>query len=141
MLSAFGGQNPLRDKFSRELAHLLHTDQPLLSDDVRVACPSGEIQTDDIEPRATGKAQAIQIDSRLITVFNDQELQQMKRTITLGLMFSVLAFPLVALTGCGEESSVTTQQKIKTPEGTTTITDKKEVKSTDPNVKTDAVKP
>ena len=65
----------------------------------------------------------------------------MKRTITLGLMFSVLAFPLVALTGCGEESSVTTQQKIKTPEGTTTITDKKEVKSTDPNVKTDAVKP
>lgn len=65
----------------------------------------------------------------------------MKRTIASALMFSVLALPLVALTGCAEESSVTSQKKITTPEGTTTITDKSTVKTTDPNVKTDAVKP
>jgi hypothetical protein len=45
-----------------------------------------------------------------------------------GLMMLTLG-----LTGCGDTSSVTDKKEVKTPTGTTTTTDKTEVKSTGSN--------
>jgi len=61
----------------------------------------------------------------------------MKRAISSALLLSILVVPVAGLVGCGEENSVTTQKTIKTPEGTTTVTDKSSVKTTDPAVKTE----
>ena len=53
----------------------------------------------------------------------------MKRALLLSAVLGLLA--PVALVGCGgEESSVTKEETIKTPDGTKTITDEKKIENT-----------
>ena len=51
----------------------------------------------------------------------------MKRAIAATLIVSVVSIGLI---GCTEKSSVKQETKIKTPNGTTTITTEKEIKKT-----------
>lgn len=57
----------------------------------------------------------------------------MKKLIVLTMM-GVLATGLtVGISGCSDEASVQTEQKTTGPGGTTTVTDKKEVKTSGDN--------
>ena len=54
----------------------------------------------------------------------------MIRTIAATLIVSLVSIGMV---GCSEKSSVKEETKIKTPDGTTTITTEKEIKKTGDN--------
>lgn len=57
----------------------------------------------------------------------------MKRTLSSALILGVLAFPVVGLVGCGEESKTEKTETISTPGGTTTTSEETKVKSTGDN--------
>ena len=52
----------------------------------------------------------------------------MKRFLSLALVLG--SFSLVGFVGCGEESKVTTEKTIETPDGSQTVTDEKKIEST-----------
>ena len=57
----------------------------------------------------------------------------MKRYIASALVLGLLSFTTVGLVGCGEQATTKTQETVKTPEGTTTTTDKHTVESSGSN--------
>ncbi len=57
----------------------------------------------------------------------------MKKLIVFSMMGVLAAGLTVGISGCSDEASVTDKQTIKGPGGTTTVTDKKEVKTSGDN--------
>ncbi len=58
----------------------------------------------------------------------------MKRMISSALLLSVFALPVAGIVGCGgEETKVTSTEKVSTPGGTATKTDTSSVKTTGDN--------
>jgi len=57
----------------------------------------------------------------------------MKRILSSGLIFGLLLFPVVAPTGCSEESKTGRTETVTTPGGSTTTSTETKVKSTGNN--------
>lgn len=57
----------------------------------------------------------------------------MTRFLSSALIAGILSVPIIGIVGCGEEAKSTTKETVSGPGGTTTTTDKKEIKSTGSN--------
>jgi hypothetical protein len=57
----------------------------------------------------------------------------MKRVLTSTLVLGLMAFPVVGLVGCGEETKHEVKETVSTPGGTTTSETTTKVKSTGEN--------
>jgi len=57
----------------------------------------------------------------------------MKRFLSSALVLGVFSMPIMALSGCGEETKVEDKKTIKTPEGTSTTTTTEKTNQTGSN--------